>query len=212
MRVSYTANIVIGENRDAEESGIASISGDPEGLRLIFLSATLFGITQSRGMSAGVRTLVPPRCGSRDFAVINYMPQQRTSVPQFARTSDKPGRLCIYPEEACLTAIRQVPSIKGKRVTPHVIRHATAMNILHATGDIRKVSLWLGHANIKTTEGYLRASPAEKLAILERSAPPSIRPGSFPGNTDSLMEALGGYRDTRLIRRKSTEGLAKLPD
>ena len=103
------------------------------------------------------------------------------------------------------TAIRQVPSIKGKRVTPHVIRHATAMNILHATGDIRKVSLWLGHANIKTTEGYLRASPAEKLAILERSAPPSIRPGSFPGNTDSLMEALGGYRDTRLMRSKLTE-------
>ena len=38
--------------------------------------------------------------------------------------------------------------------------------ILRATKDIRKVSLWLGHADTKTTELYLRASPAEKLEIL----------------------------------------------
>ena len=66
------------------------------------------------------------------------------------------------------------------------------MTILHATGDIRKVSLWLGHADLKTTEGYLRASPAEKLEILVANAPPSIRPGAFPGANDSLMSLLGG--------------------
>ena len=71
-----------------------------------------------------------------------------------------------------------------------------AMTILHATGDVRKVSpwvsLWLGHADIKTTKAYLRASPAEKLQILESNAPPSIRPGTFSGAKDSLMRALGG--------------------
>ena len=87
---------------------------------------------------------------------------------------------------------RKVLSIKSKRVTPHVLRHSTAMTILHATGDIRKVSLWLGHANMKTTEAYLRASPAEKLGILESNTPPSIRPGTFPGAKDSLMSILGG--------------------
>ena len=90
------------------------------------------------------------------------------------------------------TAMLAVPSLKTKRVTPHVIRHSTAMTILHATGDIRKVSLWLGHADLKTTEGYLRASPAEKLEILVANAPPSIRPGAFPGAKDSLMSLLGG--------------------
>lgn len=74
----------------------------------------------------------------------------------------------------------------------HVIRHSTAMMILHATGDIRKVSLWLGHADLKSTEAYLRASPAEKLEILETNAPPSNRPGDFPGAKDSLMSFLGG--------------------
>ena len=90
------------------------------------------------------------------------------------------------------TAVRTVPSIERKRVTPHVLRHSTAMTILHATGDVRKVSLWLGHADIKTTESYLRASPAEKLQILGINTPPSIRPGTFPGARDSLMSVLGG--------------------
>lgn len=66
------------------------------------------------------------------------------------------------------------------------------MAILHATQDIRKVSLWLGHADVKTTEMYLRATPNEKLKILEVNAPPSIRPGVFSGVRDELMEVLGG--------------------
>ena len=90
------------------------------------------------------------------------------------------------------TAAQAVPSLTDKRVTPHVIRHSTAMTILHATGDIRKVSLWLGHAEIRTTEAYLRASPAEKLAVLEANVPPSIRPGTFSGVKDDLMRVLGG--------------------
>ena len=47
-----------------------------------------------------------------------------------------------------------------------MIRHSTVMTILHATGDVRKISIWFGHADLKTTEVYLRASPAEKLEIL----------------------------------------------
>ena len=98
-----------------------------------------------------------------------------------------------------------IPSIEGKRVTPHVLRHSTAMTILHATGDIRKVSLWLGHADIKTTEAFLRASPAEKLRILETNVPPSIRPGTFPGATDSLMRVLGGRGCLELMPSESKE-------
>ena len=61
------------------------------------------------------------------------------------------------------TATQTVPSMASKRITPHTLRHACAMAVLRATGDVRKVSLWLGHSDVKTTEMYLRATPAEKL-------------------------------------------------
>jgi site-specific recombinase XerC len=44
------------------------------------------------------------------------------------------------------TAAWKQPSISGKRITPHVLRHTCAMHTLQATRDVRKVSLWLGHA------------------------------------------------------------------
>jgi site-specific recombinase XerD len=69
------------------------------------------------------------------------------------------------------TAATKQPSILGKRVTPHVLRHSCAMHTLAATGDIRKVALWLGHASIQSTETYLRADPEEKLQIPRRTAP-----------------------------------------
>ncbi len=71
------------------------------------------------------------------------------------------------------------PSISAKRVSPHVLRHTCAMHSLQATRDVRKVSLWLGHASVKSTEIYLRADPTEKLATLEAGVAPSLRRGRF---------------------------------
>ncbi len=76
------------------------------------------------------------------------------------------------------------PSILGKHVTPHVLRHSCAMHTLAATGDIRKVSLWLGHASLESTEAYLHADPAEKLAVLAAHGPPTIQKGKFRGPSD----------------------------
>ena len=67
-------------------------------------------------------------------------------------------------------AAKKRPSLLRKRVTPHVLRHSCAMHTLAATGDIRKVSLWLGHASLPSTEAYLRVDPAEKLAVLAAHA------------------------------------------
>ena len=53
------------------------------------------------------------------------------------------------------------------------------MHTLHATGDIRKVALWLGHASLQSTEVYLRADPAEKLETMASLVPPSVRRGQF---------------------------------
>jgi integrase len=63
------------------------------------------------------------------------------------------------------------------------------MRILQATKDIRKVSLWLGHANMQTTEMYVRADPTVKLEALESSVAPKLRSGRFKA-TDKLIASL----------------------
>ena len=92
------------------------------------------------------------------------------------------------------TAARKVPSMAGKRITPHTLRHACALHTLEATGDIRKVSLWLGHATIQSTEIYLRSDPIGKFQILAERLPPSLRKGSFPDAPDRLIAVLQDAR------------------
>jgi len=82
-------------------------------------------------------------------------------------------------EKHVRTASAKQPSLANKQVSPHSMRHSCAMHILHATGDIRKVSLWLGHATLQSTEVYLRADPTEKLEAMMSLAPPTLRRGQF---------------------------------
>ncbi len=77
------------------------------------------------------------------------------------------------------TASQKCPSLSKKRLSPHVLRHTCAMVVLQATQDIRKVSLWLGHSHLTTTEVYTRADPSEKLEAIEAIVPPHLRRGSF---------------------------------
>jgi hypothetical protein len=53
------------------------------------------------------------------------------------------------------------------------------MTILRATRDIRKVSLWLGHASIRDTRIYNQADPTDKMEILQAITPPALRRGRF---------------------------------
>ena len=77
-------------------------------------------------------------------------------------------------------AARTHPGLDKKRISPHVLRHTCAMIILQATQDIRKVSLWLGHATLTTTEIYTRGDPTEKLDAMELIVPPHLRRGFVP--------------------------------
>ena len=88
-------------------------------------------------------------------------------------------------------AATHCPSLSKKHVTPHVLRHTCAMVILQATKDLRKVSLWLGHADMQTTEVYLRADPTEKIEALESIMPPALRRGQFTV-PDKLIASLRG--------------------
>jgi integrase/recombinase XerD len=77
------------------------------------------------------------------------------------------------------SATARCPSLAAKRISPHVLRHSCALMILKATGDLRRVALWLGHADIQTTERYLRVDPSEKLDALSSITPPNLRQGRF---------------------------------
>ena len=89
------------------------------------------------------------------------------------------------------TASQKCPSLRNKQLSPHVLRHTCAMIVLLATKDIRKVSLWLGHSNLTTTEIYVRADPSEKLEAIEAVVPPHLRKGKFnpPDKLIALLKA-----------------------
>ena len=87
------------------------------------------------------------------------------------------------------TARNQCPSLQGQRISPHVLRHTCALNVLQATGDIRKVALWLGHESIHTTETYLRVDVTQRIGVLQSVTPPQLRPGKFRP-PDALIASL----------------------
>lgn len=95
--------------------------------------------------------------------------------------------LCKHVAAATSTC----PSLIGKTVSPHVLRHTCAMTVLLATGDIRKVSLWLGHAGLATTQTYLQADPTEKLSIVELMVPLNLRVGRFSAEDDLIRQLTG---------------------
>src|SRR5215510_15068273 len=68
-------------------------------------------------------------------------------------------------------ARQKCPSLKNKRVTPHVLRHSAAMELLQAGVDRSVIALWLGHESIETTQIYLDADLALKEKALAKTAP-----------------------------------------
>jgi len=71
------------------------------------------------------------------------------------------------------------PSLKAKRVSPHVLRHTTAMDLLQEGVEQRVLALWLGHESIETTQIYLDADLELKQRILDRTRPPNAKPGRY---------------------------------
>lgn len=76
-------------------------------------------------------------------------------------------------------AERTCPTLKGKRVSPHVLRHTSAMMLLHAGVDTTVIALWLGHETTRTTQIYLHADLTLKERALARTTPPHTRPGRY---------------------------------
>jgi site-specific recombinase XerD len=88
-----------------------------------------------------------------------------------------------------LAAARSCPSLAGKRVSPHVLRHSTAMNLLHHGVDQTVIALWLGHESVETTQVYVHADMRLKEQALARVAAPESKPARYRPD-DALLAFL----------------------
>ena len=89
------------------------------------------------------------------------------------------------------TAARGCPSLKRKTITPHVLRHTAAMELLQRGIDPTVIALWLGHESVETTQMYLHADLSLKEQALSRTAPVDVKSGRYRPD-DKLLAFLEG--------------------
>ena len=70
-------------------------------------------------------------------------------------------------------AAQACPTLRGRKITLHSVRHSTAMGLLQAGVALEVISLWLGHNHPSTTHGYIEADMKMKAAALRRLHEPS---------------------------------------
>jgi integrase/recombinase XerD len=127
-------------------------------------------------------------------AVRDWLHEQRFGPTDFLFPSRRGGGLSRDAVESLVHKYTQLasascPSLRGKRVTPHVLRHTTAVELLRGGNDVTVVALYLGHESVETARIYIDADLTLKERALARAAPPSIGRRRFqPG--DALLAYL----------------------
>jgi site-specific recombinase XerD len=116
----------------------------------------------------------------------------RPQDPLFpTRTGRRHSRDAIERRLATHTAsaAKQCPSLNDKRLHPHVLRHSCAMSLLQAGVDTTVIALWLGHADVRSTQPYLHADLTIKERALTLVTPADIKPGRYKP-TDAVLAFL----------------------
>lgn len=77
------------------------------------------------------------------------------------------------------TAAASCPTLAGKELHPHVLRHTCAMNLLRARVNTAVIALWLGHADIRSTDAYVHADMTIKERALAATTPAAVQTGRY---------------------------------
>ena len=150
--------------------------------------------------------------GSNNFICLKGKGRKERTVPLWNKTAralrnwfneihDMPGDLAFPSARGAMLSRHGVsyildrivqqaavhcPSLKSKSVSPHVIRHSTAMHLLQSGVDTSVIALWLGHESTETTHIYVEADLATKERALENLAPPGSKSRRFRAD-DALI-------------------------
>jgi len=94
-------------------------------------------------------------------------------------------------KEAVAIAAQTMPLIAGRSISPHTLRHTTAMHLLQSGVDPNVIRSWLGHVNLDTTHHYVEADIEMKRQALEKGHILSLTPETYKPS-DELMAFLNG--------------------
>ena len=125
-----------------------------------------------------------------------WISEQGNDESRFLFPSSNGGRLSADAVQHALAthvamAQHKCPSLAKKRVTPHVLRHTAAMELLQAGVDRALIAIWLGHESLDTTQVYLDADLQLKRTVLDKITPIQNRPGRYQPD-DRLLSYLKG--------------------
>jgi len=142
MRVSELCAL----DRDNDFSkGELSIRGKGSKVRVVFVSE----VAQKM-----IATYLVERTDNDKALFVSMGPRAKSALRQ-----GESIRLTTRSVERIVSGLAQKAGI-GKKVTPHIIRHSFATNLLRRGADIRSVQMMLGHENIATTQIYTHVTDA----------------------------------------------------
>ena len=122
--------------------------------------------------------------------------------------------ICHITAKYTAAAQHRCPSLKTKTVSPHTIRHTTAMHLLRSGNDVNMVSYWLGHVDINTTHIYLEIDMEMKRKMLEKTDAPAInkRPAWSKPDVLQWLNALGKAPELCAVNWEKMKDNAKNKD
>jgi integrase/recombinase XerD len=131
-------------------------------------------------------------------AVLRDWLNERDGQPQQPLFTTSRGRALSRDAVALLlnkhatNASHNCPTLTDKTISPHVLRHTAAMNLLHAGVDSTVIALWLGHESVEATQAYIHADMAIKERALARTTTTGSTPGRYrpPDTLLAFLEAL----------------------
>jgi site-specific recombinase XerD len=150
-----------------------------------------------RCMGKGRKERSTPLRKDSATALGNWLTESDGSQSKYIFVSNRGDRLsrdaieCAVRKHAEL-ASTTCATLKGKHVTPHVLRHSAAMQLLQNGVDRTIIALWLGHESVETTQVYIHADIKLKEQAMEKTQPVTVPPGRYRPDDDLLafLEAL----------------------
>lgn len=186
---------------------IGTWSGERDRALFLLLYNTGARISEALGLSVGDIPTTGPACVTvlgkgRKERTIPLWPRTRKLLVTWSRQHDgRPSdplfrnrrgerltrsgaanRLALAVARAAL----RCPSLRNRDISLHTVRHTTAMHLLQSGTDTAVIALWLGHASVVTTHGYLEADLAMKERALARVNPPKAGARRFKPADDVL--------------------------